>query len=311
MKRRIILSTTTNRRIVIVAPVRDESQYLQGTIDSIVSQKLKPVEWILVDDGSTDNTFAIAKKASEKYPWIRVVQRKDRGVRAVGPGVVNAFYFGYDQIQTIDYDYICKMDGDIEIGPDYFSTLVAYFEKDPYLGSASGKHFIEETDGLVEERTSDEMVAGMVNFYRRECFEAIGGFVRQVHWDGIAYHQARIAGWRTRSIRNPKLNIIHKRQMGSSHRGIWHGRMRWGRGQYFMGTHPFYILPMGCYRMLEKPFIIGGLGIIAGYFKAMKESMPRFEARGFRTSLHAWQFEKLKMGRRLERIPDPPEGLYS
>ena len=305
------MSTTTNRRIVIVAPVRDESQYLQGTIDSIVSQKLKPVEWILVDDGSTDNTFAIAKKASEKYPWIRVVQRKDRGVRAVGPGVVNAFYFGYDQIQTIDYDYICKMDGDIEIGPDYFSTLVAYFEKDPYLGSASGKHFIEETDGLVEERTSDEMVAGMVNFYRRECFEAIGGFVRQVHWDGIAYHQARIAGWRTRSIRNPKLNIIHKRQMGSSHRGIWHGRMRWGRGQYFMGTHPFYILPMGCYRMLEKPFIIGGLGIIAGYFKAMKESMPRFEARGFRTSLHAWQFEKLKMGRRLERIPDPPEGLYS
>ena len=305
------MSTTTNRRIVIVAPVRDESQYLQGTIDSIVSQKLKPVEWILVDDGSTDNTFAIAKKASEKYPWIRVVQRKDRGVRAVGPGVVNAFYFGYDQIQTIDYDYICKMDGDIEIGPDYFSTLVAYFEKDPYLGSASGKHFIEETDGLVEERTSDEMVAGMVNFYRRECFEAIGGFVRQVHWDGIAYHQARIAGWRTRSIRNPKLNIIHKRQMGSSHRGIWHGRMRWGRGQYFMGTHPFYILPMGCYRMLEKPFIIGGLGIIAGYFKAMKENMPRFEARGFRTSLHAWQFEKLKMGRRLERIPDPPEGLYS
>ena len=305
------MSTTTNRRIVIVAPVRDESQYLQGTIDSIVSQKLKPVEWILVDDGSTDNTFAIAKKASEKYPWIRVVQRKDRGVRAVGPGVVNAFYFGYDQIQTIDYDYICKMDGDIEIGPDYFSTLVAYFAKDPYLGSASGKHFIEETDGLVEERTSDEMVAGMVNFYRRECFEAIGGFVRQVHWDGIAYHQARIAGWRTRSIRNPKLNIIHKRQMGSSHRGIWHGRMRWGRGQYFMGTHPFYILPMGCYRMLEKPFIIGGLGIIAGYFKAMKENMPRFEARGFRTSLHAWQFEKLKMGRRLERIPDPPEGLYS
>ena len=304
------MSTTTNRRIVIVAPVRDESQYLQGTIDSIVSQKLKPVEWILVDDGSTDNTFAIAKKASEKYPWIRVVQRKDRGVRAVGPGVVNAFYFGYDQIQTIDYDYICKMDGDIEIGPDYFSTLVAYFEKDPYLGSASGKHFIEETDGLVEERTSDEMVAGMVNFYRRECFEAIGGFVRQVHWDGIAYHQARIAGWRTRSIRNPKLNIIHKRQMGSSHRGIWHGRMRWGRGQYFMGTHPFYILPMGCYRMLEKPFIIGGLGIIAGYFKAMKENMPRFEARGFRTSLHAWQFEKLKMGRRLERIPDPPKGFY-
>lgn len=304
------MSDSNNRRIVIVAPVRDEAEYLQGTIDAIVSQKLRPVEWILVDDGSKDDTYAIARRASEAHPWIRVIKRKDRGVRAVGPGVVEAFYFGYERIATCDYDYICKMDGDIEIGPDYFSTLVAYFEKDPYLGSASGKHFIEEKDELVEERTSDEMVAGMVNFYRRKCFEAIGGFVRQVHWDGIAYHKARIRGWRTRSIRDPKLDIIHKRQMGSSHKGIWHGRMRWGRGQYFMGTHPFYILPLGIYRMTEKPLLVGGLGIILGYFKAMQENMPRFDEPGFRKSLHAWQFERMKMGRRIERIPNPPEGLY-
>jgi len=301
---------TDKRRIVIVAPVRDEVEFLQGTIDCLVAQKLKPVEWLIVDDGSKDDTFAIAERAAQLYPWIRVVKRQDRGVRAVGPGVVEAYYFGYDQIITQEYDYICKMDGDIEIGPDYFSTLVEYFEKDPALGSASGKHFIEVEGALVEERTSDEMVAGMVNFYRRECFEAIGGFVRQVHWDGIAYHKARITGWRTRSIRNPKLDIIHKRLMGSSHQGIWHGRMRWGRGQYFMGTHPLYIIPMGVYRMAEEPFIIGGFGIIYGYFRAMLEGMTRYEEPGFRESLHAWQFEKLKIGTRLERIPEPPPGLY-
>ena len=304
------MSKTAGRRIVIVAPVRDEAKYLQGTIDCLAAQTLKPVEWLLVDDGSTDDTYAIAERASRQYPWIRVVKRQDRGVRAVGPGVVEAFYFGYDQIQTKEYDYICKMDGDIEIGPEYFSTLVEYFEKDPQLGSGSGKIFIEEGGGLVEERASDEMVAGMVNFYRRKCFEAIGGFVRQVHWDGIAYHKARITGWRTRSVRNPKLDIIHKRLMGSSHQSIWHGRMRWGRGQYFMGTHPIYIVPMGIYRMAEKPFIIGGLGIICGYFKAMLEGMKRYEDPGFRESLHAWQFEKLKIGTRLENIPAPPAGLY-
>jgi poly-beta-1,6-N-acetyl-D-glucosamine synthase len=304
------MSETAGRRIVIVAPVRDEAKYLQGTIDCLAAQTLRPVEWLLVDDGSTDDTYAIAERASRQYPWIRVVKRQDRGVRAVGPGVVEAFYFGYDQILTKEYDYICKMDGDIEIGPDYFSTLVEYFEKDPQLGSGSGKIFIEEGGGLVEERASDEMVAGMVNFYRRKCFEAIGGFVRQVHWDGIAYHKARITGWRTRSVRNPKLDIIHKRLMGSSHQSIWHGRMRWGRGQYFMGTHPIYIVPMGIYRMAEKPFIIGGLGIVCGYFKAMLEGMKRFEDPGFRESLHAWQFEKLKIGTRLEKIPAPSVGLY-
>ena len=304
------MSESTGRRIVIVAPVRDEAKYLQGTIDCLVAQKLKPVEWLLVDDGSTDNTYAIAERASQLYPWIRVIKRQNRGVRAVGPGVVEAYYFGYDQIQTKEYDYICKMDGDIEIGPDYFSTLVEYFEKDPQLGACSGKIFIEEEGRLVEERANDEMVAGMVNFYRRQCFEAIGGFVRQVHWDGIAYHKARITGWRTRSVRRKELDIIHKRLMGSSHQSIWHGRMRWGRGQYFMGTHPIYIIPMGIYRMAEKPFIIGGLGIICGYFKAMLEGMTRYEEPGFRESLHAWQFEKLKIGKRLEKIPAPPERLY-
>ena len=304
------MNKPAGRRIVIVAPVRDEARYLQGTIDAIAAQSLKPVEWLLVDDGSTDETYAIAEAASREHPWIRVVKRQDRGVRAVGPGVVEAFYFGYDQILTREYDYICKMDGDIEIGPEYFSTLVEYFEKDPQLGSASGKIFIEEGGALVEERASDEMVAGMVNFYRRAAFAAIGGFVRQVHWDGIAYHKARLTGWRTRSIRRPELAIIHKRQMGSSHQGIWHGRMRWGRGQYFMGTHPLYIVPMGIYRMAERPFILGGLGIICGYFKAMQEGMPRYQEAGFRASLHAWQFEKLKLGRRLERIPEPPAGLY-
>ena len=304
------MSESTSQRIVIVAPVRDEAALLPGTIASLTAQKLKPVEWLLVDDGSTDDTYAIAERASREHPWIRVVKRKNRGVRAVGPGVVEAFYFGYDQIQTRDYDYICKLDGDIELGPDYFSTLVKYFEKDPQLGSASGKHFIEEGGKLVEERSSDEMVAGMVNFYGRKCFEDIGGFVRQVHWDGIAYHKARMTGWRTRSIRNPKLDIVHKRLMGSSYHGIWHGRMRWGRGQYFMGTHPLYIVPMSVYRMAEKPFVLGGLGIVCGYFKALVEGMKRYEEPGFRESLHAWQFEKLKLGRRLERIPPPPEGLY-
>jgi len=77
-----------------------------------------------------------------------------------------------------------------------------------------------------------------------------------------------------------------------------------------MGTHPVYIIPLGMYRMTEKPYIIGGLGIICGYFKAMLEKMPRYEEPGFRASLHAWQFEKLRIGRRLERIPDPPAGLY-
>lgn len=293
-------------RIVIISPVRNEEEFLPLTIASVISQSILPIEWIIVDDGSSDRTAEIVKETSVKYPWIRLISKPDRGERSVGPGVVETFYFGYNQIKSKNYNYICKMDGDIEFTNKYFETLLSYFNKDKYLGAASGKpYLITESGKKIPERKNNEMVAGMINFYRKECFDAIGGFVKEVHWDGIVIHRARMAGWRTRSIVHPDLAFIHERLMGSSHKGVLHGRLRWGRGQFFMGTHPLYILAIGVYRMFEKPFIIGGLWIILGYIIAFFKGMKRYEFTGFRKSLHAWQMERLHLGKRKEIIPDP------
>jgi glycosyltransferase involved in cell wall biosynthesis len=296
----------TKNRIVIISPVRNEETLITGVIRSMINQTVQPVEWLIVDDGSTDRTLEIIEQAAQEHKWIHIERKPDRGKRSVGPGVVEAFYYGYDRLWTKDYDFICKMDGDVEFKPKYFETLLTFFANDRYLGAASGKPMLEEGEKLVEERTHDEMVAGMINFYRRECFEEIGGFVREVHWDGIAFHRARMNGWRTCSIDHPDINFIHKRLMGSSDKGVLTGRMRWGRGQHFMGTHPLYLFAIGVYRMFEKPWFLGGLFIILGYFKAMLESMPQYDDLEFRKSLQAWQFERLKLGRRLEIIP-PPE----
>ncbi|MEL6500620.1 MAG: glycosyltransferase family A protein [Cyanobacteria bacterium J06623_1] len=290
-------------RMVIISPVRNEGNFIQGILNSMIGQTIKPVEWIIVDDGSSDETFTIASEAAKLYDWIRVVKKIDRGFRAVGPGVVETFYYGYQRIQSEEYDFICKMDADLELPSRYFETLLAFFERDPYLGAASGKPFLQEDGQLVEERTHDEMVCGQINFYRRQCFDDIGGFVREVHWDGIAFHRARMEGWRTRSIRHPDLNYIHRRLMGSSEAGIIRGRMRWGKGQYFMGTHPLFLLAITCYRMLERPFVLGGMMIFVGYCRAYFSSLGRYENYAFRRSLHAWQMERLKLGKRLEDIP--------
>jgi len=293
-----------NRRYVIISPVRDEEKYLNDTIDCIINQTEKPVKYILVDDGSTDKTGDIIQDAAKKCPWIVYVPRINRGERKVGAGVIEAFYEGLNEIRTSDYDYICKMDGDLTIGSKYFEALFNIFEHDPYLGSASGKLFLDQGNGkLVEERISDESVLGGVLCSRKKCFEDIGGFVRQVMWDGIAYHRSRMAGWRTRSFRDPDLMIYDHRLMGSSHKSIYHGRIRWGWGQYFMGSHPLYILAVGLYRMMERPFIIGGILIVLGYLKGWMTHAPRYEYPGFRDSLHAWQLERLKIGTRLEFIP--------
>jgi poly-beta-1,6-N-acetyl-D-glucosamine synthase len=299
------------RKVIIISPCRNEAEYLPALIDCMRGQTLLPTEWIIVDDGSSDGTTRIARAAARRDPWIRVLTRKDRGRRSVGPGVVEAFYDGFERLRTADWDYVCKLDADLRLPARYFETLVEYFEKDPRLGAASGKLFLELKDGrLTEERTSDETVWGCANFYRRECFEAVGGFVRAVMWDGIVFHRARMEGWRTRSIRDPRLRMIDRRIMGSSDGNILAGRRRWGRGQYFMGAHPLYVCAIGAYRLFERPFVLGAVNIMAGYVGSALKRAERFEHPGFRESLHSWQFERMRLGRRREAIAAPPKGLY-
>ena len=96
------------------------------------------------------------------------------------------------------------------------------------------------------------------------------------------------------SVDDPALAIKHLRQMGSSHKSVYHGRRRWGMGQYFMGTHPLYLLGITGYRMLERPWVLGGLNILFGYAGAWMSRQPRYEEPGFRPFLHDWQLKELK-----------------
>jgi len=139
----------------------------------------------------------------------------------------------------------------------------------------------------------DEMVAGQFKLYRRHCFEAIDGFVREVMWDGIDFHKSRLAGFETASINDDELKIIHLRLMGSSDHSIYRGRLRWGKGQWFMGSCFPYVLASGMFRMREKPYIIGGLLIILGYLTSALRGQPRFPDLDFRMGLRRWQYERL------------------
>lgn len=280
-------------RIIIISPTRDEERTLERTIACVEAQTHQPTRWIVVDDGSTDRTPEILRRAAERLPFMRIVTREDRGYRKVGGGVIDAFYAGFDTIDT-PYDFVAKMDVDLEFSPRYLETILGYFERDPKLAAASGKVFRPEGDGFVEELMIDEMVAGQFKLYRRECFEAIGGFVREVMWDGIDFHRARMEGFRTRSFPDPELRITHLRLMGSSDKSVYRGRLRWGRGQWFMGSALPYILASGAFRAREKPYVIGGALIVAGYLLAGLKREPRYEYPGFRKELRRWQYERLR-----------------
>src|SRR5438874_8428803 len=89
----------------IITPVRNEGQYLQKTIDSVVAQTLRPQKWIIVNDGSTDQTSLLIDAAATQHSWIQAVHRADRGFRKSGGGVIEAFYDGYRLVQSAE----CKV----------------------------------------------------------------------------------------------------------------------------------------------------------------------------------------------------------
>jgi hypothetical protein len=155
--------------------------------------------------------------------------------------------------------------------------VIERFENDAYLGNFSGKCYVRENGELVSERLGDENAIGAAKFYRVECFREIGGFVRQVSWDGIDGHMCRLHGWIARSDDDEALRFVHLRRMGSSQKSLWTGRKRWGRGKYFMGSTLPYVLAVSLYRMWERPYISGGIGILCGYLQAMLRREERFD----------------------------------
>jgi glycosyltransferase involved in cell wall biosynthesis len=284
---------------ILISPCRDEADYMRQTLGSVIAQSSRPAKWVIVDDGSTDATPQILAEYAKRHDWIKIVTRNDRGRRAVGPGVIDAFYAGLETINLDDFKYLCKLDLDLEIPPTYFERVIEKMETTPRQANYSGKPYLREKDGrLISERLGDENAVGQIKLYRISAFKEIGGFVRQVSWDGIDGHMCRMKGWIAQSEDRTELRFIHLRQMGSSQHSIWVGRLRWGFGKYFMGSAPYYVAAVAFYRMFEKPYIIGGWGIFWGYLKAMVAGAPRFENEEFRKSLRRFELLALLRGKR-------------
>ncbi len=284
-------------RYVLISPCRNEADYMRQTLDSVVNQNILPAKWVIVDDGSTDATPAILAEYAARHNWIQVVTRQDRGHRAVGPGVIDAFYTGYSAIEPNDYEFLCKLDLDLRLPPRYFALLMQKMAQDPLIATCSGKAYIEEHGELVNERHGDETSLGMTKFYRVTCFQAIGGFVREVMWDGIDCHQCRMKGWKACSWDEPELRFVHLRPMGSSQQGIYTGRMRHGYGQYFMGTGFLFMAASALSRFNQKPYVLGGLATLWGWLSSALRRKPRYDNAEFRTFLRRYQLRALLVGK--------------
>lgn len=285
-------------RYVVISPCRNEAQYARQSLESVVNQTVRPTKWVIVDDGSSDATPQILAEYAQRYDWIEVVTRSDRGRRSVGPGVIEAFEAGYQTIDPDAYEYICKLDLDLLLPPRYFEILIERMTANPRIGTCSGKAYVEADGRLVDERHGDDMSLGMTKFYRMACFKDIGGFVREVMWDGIDCHTCRMKGWIACSWDEPDLRFVHLRPMGSSQQSIYKGRMRHGYGQYFMGTGFLYMLASALFRLNEKPYVVGSLAMLWGWLRSALQGLRRYENPAFRAFLRRYHRRVLWNGKK-------------
>src|SRR6185436_13774798 len=194
-----------------------------------------------------------------------------------------------------DYQYIAKLDGDMSFPPRYLEVMLDRLDREPALAAVSGKVFRPENGRFVEEYMIDEMVAGQFKLYKRSAFDDIGGFSQTILWDGIDIHRCRIKGYTTLSFHDLDARLIHHRLMGSSDSNVYKGRVRLGRGIWFMGYHPLYALASSVFRMHERPYVIGGLIIFSSYVYAALRREPKFDDSQFIDELRRWQLQKLRM----------------
>ncbi len=259
---------------VLITPARNEARFIESTIKSVVAQTIKPLKWVIVSDGSTDGTDEIVTRYSASYPWIELVRMPEHRSRDFA-GKVYAFNAGYERIKDLRYDAIANVDGDISFDEEYFTFLLEKLAGDPTLGVVGTAFRDHSSNGYDYRFVSIEHVTGCCQMFRRECFDAIGGYVpsRGGAVDSIAVITARMRGWKTKTF--TEKTYSHHRVFGTAQNGEWRASFKNGRKDYIVGNHPVWECFRILHQMTKKPFIIGGLALGCGYLWALLRNEKR------------------------------------
>lgn len=262
----------------LLTPARNEENYIEGTIKSVVAQTITPKKWIIISDGSTDRTDEIVQKYSKKYDWLELLRMPDRKKRKF-TAKVNCLNAGYAKLKNIQYDLIAFLDADLTFEENYFEFLIGKFKEKKKLGVA-GTPFVEGSFNSFKDSSQKiEHVSGACQVFRKECYKDIGGYtpVKGGGEDWVAVTSSRMKGWITRTF--PEKYLIHHRKMGTVGNNIFKARLSQGFEDYYLGGHPIWEIFRIVFQIMKKPYIIGGIcifvGFLSGYMRGQKRPVSK------------------------------------
>jgi glycosyltransferase involved in cell wall biosynthesis len=264
-------------KYILITSARNEEEFIAHTLDSVAAQTQLPERWVVIDDGSSDRTVEIVEGYAKKFPWIALIRNPKREGRnfAAKANAVNAA-LAKVQAENISFDVLGNLDADVSFEPDYMTFLMAKFSADPKLGVA-GTPFTQAGgyDSTKDSFEGENFVAGPIQMFRRDCFREVGGYVASpaggVDW--IAVMTAKMKGWTARSFAEKRFH--HYRLMGTAEKSPVVSLFHYGQKDYYLGGSPIWQLFRVTYRLLKKPWIIGGLALLAGYVWAAVKRVQR------------------------------------
>ncbi len=255
---------------VVVTPCRDEVSLVRNLVKTMSEQTVRPDSWIIVLHNYSDSSIRELEEEILGSDWISLHRVDDDSTRRRGEQIARIVNIGVSQISQ-DWDFLSKIDSDVELPVDYFESIFSEFTGSQELGIASGTCYVMERGRKIVEKVSDDHTRGAIKTYRRKCFEDIGGIAEVNGWDGIDNIKAQMNGWTTKNF--PQIQVKHNRRTGA-HSGMLRGCYEAGQFSYSMRYNPAYLFARSIHRMGRKPAIIGGIAMLAGYISAIVNRHP-------------------------------------
>lgn len=256
-----------NAKYILITSAHNEAGLIENTIKSILGQEIRPIEWIIVDDGSTDNTSEVVKKFVKNNSFIKLFNKKADTNRDFS-SKVNAIHLAVSKITSQEYDYLGILDADITFSPSYYATVISKFSINKKLGIAGGMIYDLVNGKTIPLYLHPNITRGAVQFFKRECYEDVGGLqpLKYGGEDSAACFSARSKGWEVKNFED--LIGYHHRLAGTADRSIFKARFREGFVEYHLGYHPLFEFVKGLSRFKEQPVIIGSLFRFLGFWWA-------------------------------------------
>jgi biofilm PGA synthesis N-glycosyltransferase PgaC len=265
----------------LITSAYNEARFLPDTIASIVAQEIRPVVWMIVSDGSTDDTDRIAREAAEAHDFIRFLRFEGQRPSPHPMGgtawkKVSAIRAGLAELGTPSWDYFGNIDGDVTFAPDFYATLMQRMEADPSLGIAGGFIYHASEGREWSYFTNPKVVGGPIQFFRRTFWDQVGGYLPFGQEDAIVQMMARMHGWKIQSFSD--LRVLHHKTPKEKNRHPLRGRFHTGKMERAMGDHPLYTMAKCVGRLPQRPAVLGSIAHLWGYtwaaFKGIRTDMP-------------------------------------